>query len=439
MRAFDFIVGNVGDDEVLPGSEAEVAVAELVGDVGDLHHGVDEHASDGNDDTEVVVAIALAVGADVAVFDFGLLFFAKLFGEVAEREGKLLFGFLEELGDAPVVDEIFETGFFAVGAVAVFKEDAQDGGSDGDSLLGGEKNAGVGGELLVSGDAAELHPEVDAGVEVALGFGEPDSVEGDVVGVGTDRDRAAGVEGDIELARETVEVAVVHNVVVHRLGEGEDVDEFVWIESSGGRGGDVAHVIGSGATGSEAELGELGENVDRVLWLDFADLDVAAGRDVAVAAAPVAGDFAESAELSGVEGAAGNAGAQHVGVLSRGDVEEAVEFEAKDVAVGGEGSGCGVGKEGVVGIKAVLFVLDRFLAAEVIDGRAKDGFFNGFGGVMGELTVGVLAKEGQGLLDSSDEAIEVSGLFVGEWRRWRRLHLGQRNSVMHTNGLRVHS
>ncbi len=37
----------------------------------------------------------------------------------------------------------------------------------------------------------------------------------------------AGVEGDVEFAGEAVEVAVSEDVVMHRVCEGHDVDEFV--------------------------------------------------------------------------------------------------------------------------------------------------------------------------------------------------------------------
>jgi len=173
---------------------------------------------------------------------------------------------------------------------------------------------------------------------------------------------------------------------VHGLGVGHDVEEFVFVESGGGSGGDVADIVGSGALGGQAEVGEFSEDFDGVAGLDFADLDVATGRDVAVVPAPVAGDFAEAAKLVGIEGAAGNAGTKHVGFLGRGDVEEAVEFEAEDVAIGGEFVFGGSVKNGVVAIETVLLVLDEFLAAEVLDGGAVNGFVDRFGGVIGELS-----------------------------------------------------
>ena len=72
--------------------------------------------------------------------------------------------------------------------------------------------------------------------------------EADVIGVGGDGEAAATVERDVEFAGETVEVAVVDDVVMQRLGVGADVEQFVGGEAAIGRGGDVADVVGAGTT-----------------------------------------------------------------------------------------------------------------------------------------------------------------------------------------------
>jgi len=171
----------VWDEEVLPSGEADVSGSEFLGNVGDDVGSFTGHAADGDDDAEVVVSIGLFVGSDVAVFDFGARFFAEVCGDEAEGEGEFLLNFVEEFGGAPVVDEVFETSFFTVGAVAIFDEDAKHGGGEGGGFAGGDEEAAVGGELLVSGDAAELDAEVDSGVEVFGLFFEGDGVEGDVI------------------------------------------------------------------------------------------------------------------------------------------------------------------------------------------------------------------------------------------------------------------
>ena len=63
------------------------------------------------------------------------------------------------------------------------------------------------GEVAMAGDAAETQRKVDAGRNT-----EPvrhaHRAESDVVGVLQHRDASAAVEGDVELARQAVELAV---------------------------------------------------------------------------------------------------------------------------------------------------------------------------------------------------------------------------------------
>src|SRR5260370_31715834 len=114
--------------------------------------------------------------------------------------------------------------------------------------MGAEEQAAVAGELLVAGDAAEQDAEVDAGGYV-VAFGYADGDEADVVGVGYDADGAAVVEGHVELAGETVEVARVEDVVVEGLGQWGDVIELGWGEAGDGRGGDVTAGVRDRAAG----------------------------------------------------------------------------------------------------------------------------------------------------------------------------------------------
>ena len=117
---------------------------------------------------------------------------------------------------------------------------------------------------MVSGDAAEAEPEPDAGRE-------PEAIlhlhrlEADVVGVLQHRDDAAAVEGDVELARQAVERAVVENVEVPLARIGPRVDQFLRIDAGGRRAGDVADVVGAGAARAEAEVLDRLDHGDRVL------------------------------------------------------------------------------------------------------------------------------------------------------------------------------
>ena len=67
-----------------------------------------------------------------------------------------------------------------------------------------QDHAGVAGEILVAGDAAEREAEPDAGLD-AEAVPHLDRLEADVVGVLEHGDLAGAVEGDVELARQAVE------------------------------------------------------------------------------------------------------------------------------------------------------------------------------------------------------------------------------------------
>ena len=67
--------------------------------------------------------------------------------------------------------------------------------------------------------------------------------EADVVGVGDHADGAAIVEGDIEFARQAVQVARVEDVVVQCFGERGYVVKLGRIDTGDGRGSDVADVV----------------------------------------------------------------------------------------------------------------------------------------------------------------------------------------------------
>ena len=131
--------------------------------------------------------------------------------------------------------------------------------------------------------------------------------------------------------------------------------------------------------------------------------------------APVGGDFREPAKLIGAERAPGDAAAEHETFLGGRDEKQAVELVAEDIAIGGEAVGFRVGEDGVVAIEAVLFIFHLLLAAEIVDGRAEDGF-DGFRWLMGETALRVLPEEREitRLQDAGDETGEVGGLILGE-------------------------
>lgn len=77
--------------------------------------------------------------------------------------------------------------------------------------------------------------------------------EPDVIRIRHRVHRAAALEGDVELARQVVELAVIENVVVQRVREGPRVQQFARVEAGSGRRGDVADVVHAAALRREPE------------------------------------------------------------------------------------------------------------------------------------------------------------------------------------------
>ena len=238
----------------------------------------DRHAAHGCQHADVVFAVGLLMDAEVAVLRLRSGWLAGVERQITQRESEFFRGFLQGLRDAPVIDEILETRLLTVRAVAVFDEHADERGGDGDGFGGSEQHSAVRGELLVAGDAAELHAEIDAGLDAFVVRSDFHGVETDVVGVRADGNAAAGIVGNVELARQAVEIAVFQDVMVHRPGVGHDVDEFRGIESRRRRRGDVADVVRAGTLGGEADVAKFHQDLRAVFRHDLADLEVGAGR-----------------------------------------------------------------------------------------------------------------------------------------------------------------
>ena len=115
----------------------------------------------------------------------------------------MLLTFSDELLKTPIIEQVFETRFFTVGAITMFDKAFDDGCCSLDTLIGLEHNAGVTGEVFVAGDATQFQPEVDACGEVGGGvfFFEFHCHEGNVVGVCDGGDFATPVKGNVELTR----------------------------------------------------------------------------------------------------------------------------------------------------------------------------------------------------------------------------------------------
>ena len=142
---------------------------------------------------------------------------------------------------------------------------------------------------------------------------------------------AGAVEGDVELARQAVERAVVEDVEVPFARVGPRVDQLLRVDAGGRRAGDVADVVGAGAARAQAEILDRLDHGDRILGLDLADLNIGARGDVRVAAAVVLGEIGDAGELRSLEDAVRDAQPAHVGVLVGRDVEQPEEPPAEIV------------------------------------------------------------------------------------------------------------
>ena len=129
-----------------------------------------------------------------------------------------------------------------------------------------DDDAGVAGEIPVAGDAAEREAKPDAGLDAEAVL-HLDRREGDVVGVFQHRDLAGAVEGDVELARQPVQRAIVEDVIVPLARIGAGVDQLLRIDPGGRRARDVADVVGAGTARAQAEVLDPLDQRHRVLRL----------------------------------------------------------------------------------------------------------------------------------------------------------------------------
>ena len=124
-------------------------------------------------------------------------------GTRVKLAAELLLDEVHELLDAHAVEHIFQPRLEPVGAVAGVDEDAHDRVGDLGGVLRLDDDAGLLGEILVAGDAADPEPKPDAGLDAEAVL-YLDGGKRDVVGVFQHRDLAGAVEGDVELARQPV-------------------------------------------------------------------------------------------------------------------------------------------------------------------------------------------------------------------------------------------
>ena len=106
------------------------------------------------------------------------------------------------------VEHIFQPRLGTVGAVSLGNVYAHDRLGDLGGFVGLDDSAGLARQIPVPGDAAHNELEPDARHDARAVF-DLHRLKADVVGVLKRRDRATAVEGDVELAGQTVERALI--------------------------------------------------------------------------------------------------------------------------------------------------------------------------------------------------------------------------------------
>ena len=144
-------------------------------------------------------------------------------------------------------------------------------------------------------------PKPDAGLDAETVL-HLDGGKRDVVGVFQHRDLAGAVEGDVELARQARQRAVVEDVIVPLAGIFAGVEQFLRIDPGGRRARDVADVVGAGAARAQAEILNALDQRHRMLRRDFADLQIGARGDVAERPAQLLGEIGQSRRTASASG-----------------------------------------------------------------------------------------------------------------------------------------
>ena len=220
----------------------------------------------------------------------------------------------------------------------------------------------------MAGDAADAELEPDAGLD-AKAVLHLDRGKRDVVGVFQHRDLAGAVEGDVELARQARQRAVVEDVIVPLAGIFAGVENFLRIDPGRRRPRDVADVVGAGAARTQAEVLNALDQRHGVLRRDLPHLQIGARGDVAERAAQRLDQIGKPRKLPMLHDAVGNAQPAHVGILRRSDIEQAVIAPAEIVRRRRPRIDQRLLFQPRIGIERMLLALPLFLIDELFAGR----------------------------------------------------------------------
>ena len=153
-----------------------------------------------------------------------------------------------------------------------------------------------------------------------------DRLEANVIGIFQHGNATRTVEADIELARQAVERTLVEDVEVPFPRKGARVNQFLRIDASGRRTGDVANIVGARAARTQAEILNCLNHRYSIFRLNLAHLQIGARCHVRVAAGIALRQISEAVELPMLQDAVGNAQPAHIGSLRRRHVKQPVEL-----------------------------------------------------------------------------------------------------------------
>ena len=121
-------------------------------------------------------------------------------------------------------------------------------------------------------------------------------------------------DGDLELARQEGEFGMEGRPLPDDLAPDARILDLIGGRTGEMIGGDVADAIAAGLDAVHLDLGQLGQDIRRLLQLDPVELDVLAGGEMAVAAVVAPGDPGQAAQLGRAQRAIGDGDPQHIGM-----------------------------------------------------------------------------------------------------------------------------
>ena len=287
-RLVEALVRDAGDDEVLLARQPDVAAVAL-GEVGDRDHLVarDQPEVDGHADVRAPL-LALRVDAEVV----RRLDVDRRQGVVLERAAEPGLDALADALGADVVDHELEARLDARDAVLeILRPDARDRAEDLVRVLLRDEDAEVAGDPRHRGEAA-ADEDGEALAAFVDGADQRDAVDlGRVAAIGAGGDRV------LVLARQVGPVGVAVEEVGGGIDDRRRVEELVGGDPLDGAARDVADGVAAAAGGRDAEALEVREDVGQLRELEPVQLDVLAGRELAVAAAVEVRDLADRTQL----------------------------------------------------------------------------------------------------------------------------------------------